>query len=110
MLQQTIINLEYDIALLQLYVGKRQEAGFSDMTRILESLSIKLFKAVYNLDLKDKNTLITNFPTIDLADDLNRTALQVTLSANLPKVKHALKLFSKSDLNRDYDKLFIVGS
>jgi hypothetical protein len=109
MLQQTINNLIHDIAFVQLYVKNSQQAGFSDMTRLLESLSIHLFKATHGLDLKNKNFLCPNFPAIDLADDARRTAVQVTTNANAAKIKHTLKMFKDHTLSRDYDTLIILG-
>ena len=55
MLQQAINNLLHDISLVQLYINKSQDVGFSDMTRLLESLSIHLFRASHGLVLKNKN-------------------------------------------------------
>ncbi|WP_295389685.1 SMEK domain-containing protein [uncultured Thiodictyon sp.] len=109
MLQQTINNLIHDFSLVQLYVKNNQQAGFSDMTRLLESLSIQMFKATHNLDLKNKNFLFPNFPAIDLADDAQRTAVQVTTNADSKKIKHTLKMFNEHKLSRDYDTLIILG-
>jgi hypothetical protein len=76
MLEQTIKNLSYDVSLVQLYILTCQDAGFTDMRRLLESLSIDLFKASHGLVLKNKNLLNPNFPAIDLVDDARRTAVQ----------------------------------
>jgi hypothetical protein len=51
MLQQTIQNLLHDIAVLQRYIMVSQDAGFNDMKRLLETLSIHLFKASHDLTL-----------------------------------------------------------
>lgn len=109
MLQQTLNNLQHDISLVQLYISNSQQAGFSDMTRLLESLSIRLFQATHGLKLKNKNILHPNFPAIDLADDIKRVAVQVTTNADAAKIRHTLKKFEEHKLHSDYDKLIILG-
>lgn len=109
MLQQALINLNHDIALVQRYIINSQNAGFNDMTRLLESMSIKLFEASHNLKLKNKNLLSPNFPAIDLADDEQKTAVQVTSNATSAKIKHTLKKFQEHGLAKSYDLLIIHG-
>jgi hypothetical protein len=109
MLQQAINNLLHDISLVQQYIKNSQDVGFSDMTRLLESLSIQLFKASHGLVLKNKNLLNPNFPAIDLVDDAQRTAVQVTTNADAKKIRHTLRVFSNHELAKDYDVLIIHG-
>jgi SMEK domain-containing protein len=109
LLQETINNLLHDISIVQHYIENSQGAGFSDMTRLLEGLSIKLFKASHGLVLTNKNLLSPNFPAIDLVDEGHRTAVQVTSNANVKKIRHTLKMFDSHNLGRDYDKLIIHG-
>lgn len=46
-----------DIALLQTYIVQRQKAGFHDMERMLEALSIHMFRALSIGELVNKNQL-----------------------------------------------------
>ncbi|EIZ0987689.1 SMEK domain-containing protein, partial [Escherichia coli] len=46
MIDPLIRNLQSDIALLQLYIAQRKQAGFHDMERIIESLTIFMFRAL----------------------------------------------------------------
>jgi len=109
MLQQTINNLLHDASIVQRYIDNSQDAGFNDMTRLLESLSIQLFEASHGLSLTNKNFLAPNFPAIDLADDKKRTAVQVTSNANAAKIRHTLKKFDEHGLAKHYDNLIIHG-
>jgi len=109
MLEQTIKNLSYDVSLVQLYIKTCQDAGFTDMRRLLESLCIQLFKASHGLVLKNKNLLNPNFPAIDLVDDAQRTAVQVTSNADSRKIRHTLTMFENHKLAKDYDALMILG-
>lgn len=109
MLQLVVNNLLADISIVQRYIKVSQGAGFADMTRLLESLSIHLFKASHDLDLKNKNLFNPNFPAIDLADDEKRTAVQVTVNADAKKIRHTLAKFDEYDLAKHYDSLIIHG-
>jgi hypothetical protein len=109
MLLQIIQNLMSDIAVLQRYIIVSQDAGFNDTKRLLETLSIQLFKASHELALHNKNLFNPTFPAIDLADDANKTAVQVTSNADPKKINHTLKMFDKHKLGDSYDKLYIHG-
>ncbi|MCB5297203.1 SMEK domain-containing protein [Yersinia intermedia] len=52
-----IKNLNQDIAILQLRVERYKDAGFNDMSRILEAISIQLFKALGIANLKSKSQI-----------------------------------------------------
>ncbi|HAH49306.1 SMEK domain-containing protein [Gimesia sp.] len=109
MLQQVLTNLLSDIAIVQRYLEVSQDAGFADMTRLLESLAIHLFKASHGLDLTNKNLFAPNFPAIDLADEAKRVAIQVTVNADAKKIRHTLAKFDEYNLAKDYDSLIIHG-
>ncbi|WP_421853383.1 SMEK domain-containing protein [Marinomonas sp.] len=109
MLKEAINNLNHDISLLELYVKNSQESGFSDMTRLLESLSISIFKETYGYDLQNKNQIKCNYPAIDLADDNLEIAVQVTTNADAAKVRNTIKVFESQGLDKKYKKLYIYG-
>ncbi|MCX2707476.1 MULTISPECIES: SMEK domain-containing protein [Pseudomonas] len=114
MIDALIRNLQADIALLQTYIIQRQKAGFHDMERMLEALSIHMFRALSIGDLSNKNQLNVNFPAIDLADDKKKIAVQVTSNASPAKIEKTIKAFeSKNEagvsLKDSYATLYIFG-
>lgn len=114
MIDALIRNLQADIALLQTYVVQRQKAGFHDMERMLEAVSIHMFRALSIGELVNKNQLKVNFPAIDLADDKKMIAVQVTSNASSAKIDKTIKAFeTKSDagisLKDGYSTLYIFG-
>lgn len=52
MIAPVISNLQKDIALLQLYIEQRKQTGFHDMERMIESLTIYMFRALKMGDWK----------------------------------------------------------
>lgn len=116
MIESLIKNLNQDVALLQLRIKRDKDAGFNDMARLLESMSIQFFKAVGIANLKSKNQIRVNFPAIDAADDDKDggIAVQVTSVADTRKIKKTIATFEKKDatgkcLKDEYAKLYIFG-
>lgn len=116
MIESLINNLNQDIALLQLRINRDKDAGFNNMARLLESMSIQFFKAVGIANLKSKNQIRVNFPAIDSADDDmdGGIAVQVTSVADVRKINKTISTFEKKDaagkcLKDDYAKLYIFG-
>lgn len=114
MIDPLIRNLQADIALLQLYIGQRQRAGFYDMERMLEALTIYMFRALRMGELKNLNQIKVNFPAIDLADNQKSIAVQVTTNASPSKIDKTIAAFEKKDelgvsLKDKYAVLYIFG-
>lgn len=109
MIEQTIKNLIQHITFIKQYIKTNQESDFYDMTRILESITLNIFNVTHSLDLVNKNQSKCNFPAIDLADDVKRVAIQVTINADSSKINDTIKKFQEYELDKKYDELFIFG-
>jgi hypothetical protein len=116
LIESLIKNLNQDVALLQLRIERDKDAGFNDMARLLESMSIQFFKAVGIANLRSKNQIRVNFPAIDAADDHKDggIAVQVTSVADTKKIKKTIATFEKKNaagkcLKDGYASLYIFG-
>ncbi|OBP17057.1 regulator [Rheinheimera sp. SA_1] len=114
MIDALIRNLHADITLLQNYIGLRQKAKFFDMERMLEGLTIHMFRALKMGELVNQNQIAVNFPAIDLSDDNISVAVQVTSNASLGKIKKTIEAFEKKNdsgvsLKDKYKTLYIFG-
>ena len=69
-----------------------------------------LLSVLYGLpNLENVNrTKHGNFPAIDLADDKEQEAIQVTANASTTKIKTTLSKFFDNELHQDYDTLRVV--
>ena len=85
MISFLINNLQQDISLIQKFIENDQKSGFQSINRLLESLSIQLFKIIYDYDLTNLNEIKSNYPSIDLADEKRGVAIQVTSKAEAKK-------------------------
>lgn len=83
--------------------------GRLDINLSLEDALIPILKAAYNLpNLVNLNRRQKNFPGIDLGDDHDRVAFQVTATTTLEKVKKTLTHFVAKQFFSSFDELYIL--
>lgn len=79
-----------------------------DINIISEDVLIPLFKVIFRLNnLRNINVNSSNYPGIDLVDDNEKVAFQITSTANSKKINNTLVQFFKHGLNNKYSRLYI---
>lgn len=82
--------------------------GRSDVYLISEDAWIPVLQEVYQCpNLINLNRTRKNFPGVDLGDENERVAFQVTASTDIDKIKSTLEQFKKSNLKDSFDELYI---
>jgi hypothetical protein len=82
--------------------------GRLDLNLISEDAWIPILKEVYQCpNLINLNRKHKNFPGIDLGDEQDRVAFQVTSSTDIEKVKSTLEQFKKRNYKNSFDELYI---
>jgi hypothetical protein len=81
----------------------------TDINKLSENVLIPLFKEVFGyVNLKNLNhTNMANFPAIDLGDEKERIAVQVTSESDSEKIKDTLDKFVRYRLYEKFDRLII---
>ena len=83
--------------------------GRTDINLALEDAFIPILKSVFNLPhLVNLNRKQKNFPGIDLGDDHDRVAFQVTSTTSLEKVKFTIGQFMDRAYYNSFDELYIL--
>lgn len=83
-------------------------ASLYDINIHSENILIPLLNEAFDLELVNANfDEEKNFSAVDLIDNKNRIAFQVTSTGDNDKIKHTLNQFIKYERFRDYDILFI---
>lgn len=83
-------------------------ANLYDINIHAENALIPILNLVFDVNLKNANAQHgKNHPAIDLIDDINRIAFQVTSTASLEKVKDTLERFQFNKLHEKFDTLYI---
>jgi hypothetical protein len=83
--------------------------GRTDINLALEDAFISILKSVYNLPhLTNLNRKQKNFPGIDLGDDHDRVAFQITSTTTLEKVKFTIRQFMDRAYYGTFDELYVL--
>ncbi|MCT8345065.1 SMEK domain-containing protein [Photorhabdus kleinii] len=90
-------------------VNLAAKQGRLDVNLSLEDALIPVLKEVFSLPrLVNLNAKQKNFPGIDLGDEHDRVAFQVTSTSGLEKVKKTLSVFIEHGFESNFDELFIL--
>ncbi|MEZ5277871.1 MAG: SMEK domain-containing protein [Opitutaceae bacterium] len=87
-------------------------AGFYSKNRLLEDLFLPILRIVlHSPSLRNLNQESTNFPHVDLADDQERVAIQVTTERTAKKVTSTIEGFIDCNYHKRWSRLvFLVLS
>ena len=97
------------VSRLILQVQLATSQGRTDINVALEDALIPVLQSVYNLpNLKNLNRKQKNFPGIDLGDEHDRVAYQVTSTTSLEKVKKTVGQFKERNYRNSFDELFML--
>lgn len=83
------------------------ENNLYDLNIHAENVIIPLLNRLYGLVLENANKKRKNYPSVDLVDEINKVAFQVTSTANNEKIKHTLVEFNKHKLYEKFDFLYL---
>jgi hypothetical protein len=106
--EELLIQIRNQITAYQLNVKSDNKAHRYNINDRAESFTIPLFKLVFGWDkLADLNKNGLQFPGIDLGDDHNQVAVQVTSETSIEKVKDTLKQFIANELYNRFSRIVI---
>lgn len=81
----------------------------TDINLALEDALIPVLQEVYSLPkLVNLNAKQKNYPGIDLGDEFDRVAFQVTSTTNIEKVKKTLRVFLENGFESNFDELYLL--
>ena len=83
--------------------------GRLDINLALEDAFIPILKELFHLQkLHNLNAKQKNYPGIDLGDEFDRVAFQVTATTELEKIKKTLTIFMDKNYQSNFDELYIL--
>jgi len=105
---ETQNRIRYRLAVFYGRVELATHVGALDINKYAETMLIPLFAEVYGYtNLRNLNAESTNYPGIDLGDEIAGVAFQITASADSEKVRHTLKEFVAHKHYEKYKRLII---
>lgn len=106
--EELLTQIRTQIAVYQHCVKSDNKAHRYNINDRAEVFTIPLFKLLFGWDeLEDLNLDQANYPGIDLGDEKNRVAIQVTSETSLGKVKDSIAKFTKNAYYKKYERLVI---
>jgi len=94
---------------LKTQVEYHNSLSFTDINHGAEDFYCGLLNLVYGYSLKNINITDLNAAAIDLGDEQNKIAIQVTSTSALSKTKYTVEKFIEKGLYKKFDKLIIIN-
>jgi hypothetical protein len=108
---QREVDIKSIVAEFTLWQTQLQNLGslnLFDSHVVSEHTVCELLNAVFDYNLQSANRKHPNHPAVDLVDDTNGIAVQVTAKAGLAKIQRTLDVFKAHDLSSRYPQLVIL--
>jgi len=86
--------------------------SYFDINKVSEGTSMKLLNLIFNYKLSDLNLVKVNHPGVDLGDQENGVAIQVTSQTTAGKIRYSLDKFYENGLDKVYRdglKMFVFS-
>ena len=96
------------LALLSNEVTILNAINLYDINIVAEDFFPGLLNLIYGYQLKNANDLEKNAPAIDLYDEVNKIAIQVTSDSSSKKIYHTIEEFNKNKSYINYDRLVVL--
>lgn len=95
------------LSLLQLYIKNNVKQSFNDIAFSVEVVVRDLLNVLENADYQNLNDIRANYPAIDLLDQAQGIAVQVTTTADKKKVDKTIAMYEKNKMH--HKELIILG-
>lgn len=104
--QRSVIN---SLTWLSTQVQVASTLNLTDINVHSENFYRDLLNLAFGYNLVNINIIEPNAAAIDLGDEGNRLAIQVTSNSTLAKTKHTVEKFIEKGLHEKYDRLIILN-
>lgn len=110
MLRQDILIKELNDLLTHHGIAVRNLStiNMNDQAILSENLCLKIANILFRIDLKNTNIIERNADTIDLHDEINQTAIQVTVRRDRNKINSTIEKFIKYEHYKKFKRLYII--
>lgn len=105
--EEYLKQISNKLAIWQADIKLRGEINLYDSHIIAEYYVKELFNMFFGYDLENLNDSSKNFPGIDLGDQTQGVAVQVTATKTRAKIQGTLDKFIENKLYKDYPHLYI---
>ena len=96
------------LMILKDQVSMLNSASLYDINKECENIFCEILNVLFGWNLVNANSILNDYPCIDLFDEENRICVQVTSSNTRKKINDTLECFIEKKLNEKYDRLIIL--
>lgn len=101
--EKIILNL----SILRYMISSKVSNGFYDINKQCEPFFMEILNILYGWKLVKAREV--NHPGIDLFDDINKIAIQVTSQKSLSKVEKTIAIFDEKQYSTKYNRLIVLN-
>lgn len=106
--KEYIEYINYSLAVLKTEIETNNYINHYDNNIVAEDIMCGLLNLIYGYKFTNINHEIRNFPAIDLVNQQNRIAVQVTSTGSRDKIQDTVDMFIRHELYKDYDYLWML--
>lgn len=96
------------LATLKNHVELNNSINLTDINKSSEDFYAGFLNILYELNLTNFNELKSNYPSIDLGDEISRVCYQITATNSSDKIQDTLDKFHKNLLDTKFDELNLL--
>lgn len=101
-------DIRDNLAFLKSQVELSNAVSLYDINIVAEDFYERLLNLIYGYNLINANILEKNAPAIDLVDEKNKIAVQVTATNDSEKIKHTIREFIDNNKYEYFDRLVVL--
>lgn len=106
--EEAIKKIAHELTRWEIQLANLNSINLFDANIFSEHTICRLLNCIYNYNLHNLNSGQKNFPAIDLGDNFNRVAFQITTTKATKKIQHTVESFIANGLYKEYDQLFVL--
>lgn len=106
--QKLLLNISELLSRFKVQVGILNANSMLDINVVAENFMIPILNEIYDCDFKNANLYEKNYPAVDLVDNENKIAIQITSTSSVTKVRQTIEKIIKNDFHKIYNRFLIL--
>jgi hypothetical protein len=106
--QAILLNISILLSRFKVQISILNAASMLDINVVAEDFLIPILNEIFNCNLSNANSVKKNYPAVDLIDEYNRIAFQVTSTSANDKIKNTINKFIENQMFSDFNELYII--
>ena len=101
-------TINEELSKLKVVIENENKINLTDKNIFLEDIMCQIINIMFDYNLKNTNFNISNYPAIDLVDEKEQIAFQITTNINHKKIQSTLDKFFENNYDKEINKIKIL--